>query len=142
MENYLKFWKDKQFSMSAMEWIIPSHEILQIQRSLGAFLAADTNSTESTQDWIDTVRIAAIHPNFLVESSANACFVTVTRQGVRIVNEYTDDVTELGLADMRIILEKWLEFLENGEPIEFSWDTPIPTYIYDESIDAYVPAPE
>jgi hypothetical protein len=111
--------------------------------ALVGFLSYDVTASESCQDWIDTIRIAAIHPTFLVESSANACFIRVTREdGVRIVNEYTDEVTELGLVDMKIILEKWLEFLENGEPIEFSWETPVQKFVFSEEFNSYIPAPE
>ena len=114
----------------------------QEANAIVAFLSSDAHGTETCREWIHTIRLASIHPIFLVESFANACRITVNPQGVRIENIYTDDITELGLADMQIILEKWLEFLENGEPIEFSWETPVKKYIYDESIDAYVPAPE
>ncbi len=110
--------------------------------ALIGFLNYDVTAPESCQDWIDTIRPAAIHPNFLVESSANATFITVTQSGVRIVNEYTDDVTELGLADMKIILERWLEFLENGEPVEFSWETPVRKFVFSEEFNSDIPAPE
>ena len=140
--NTLKYWQDNDTKLDWINFELSELQNLPLSTTIGAFLTADIAGSKSCKNWIDTIYLASVHPNFLVESSANACFITVTQYGVRIVNEYTDDVTELGLADMQIILEKWLEFLENGGPIEFSWETPVKKYIYDESIDAYVPAPE
>ena len=87
------------------------------------FLRGDIQiGKDSCSEWLDRVNRAKEINNYFYDSFGNCCTTTVTHQGVTIENEYTGDIVKnISLDDMQIILEKWLEFIINREPIEFSW---------------------
>ena len=103
-----------------IEIFIPN---LESPNTLYSFLYGDIQFSEaSCKRWIAIVNEAQIDLNYFYDSFGNCCTTTITHQGVTIENEYTKDIAnDIKLDDMKIILEKWLEFVTTREPIEFSW---------------------
>ena len=99
-------------------------------------------SKESCEAWLLTIKVSKMYSRFFAETSTDAFLIELNEVGMRVVNQFTGNGEEIELSNVQIIFEKWLEFLESNKPIEFSWETPVKKYVYDESIDAYVPAPE
>ena len=87
------------------------------------FLRGDIQiGKESCSDWLNHVMKAQQAPDYFYDSFGNCCTTTITHQGVTIDNEYTEYIAkDIKLDDMKIILEKWLEFITTREPIEYSW---------------------
>lgn len=87
------------------------------------FLRGDIQiGRESCSEWLNRVIQAKYDVDYFYDSFGNCCTTTVTHQGVTIENEYTQDIAkDINLDDMKIILEKWLEFIIIRESIEFSW---------------------
>ena len=96
---------------------------LESPRTLYSFLFGDIQfSEDSCKSWIVIINEAKDVHNYFYDSFGNCCTTTVTHQGVTIENEYTGDIVKnISLDDMQIILEKWLEFIRNRKPLEFSW---------------------
>ena len=92
-------------------------------RSISSFLSGDIQTRrENCLDYLGHIFKAKNDVNYFYDSFGNCCTITITHQGVTIENEYTKDIAkDIKLDDMKIILEKWLEFITTRKPIEYSW---------------------
>jgi hypothetical protein len=76
-----------------------------------------------TREYIELINKAKEEKDFVYDfSTGNCCWIIISSGGVDIECEYINEKSEnIKLDDMKIILEKWLDFTETRKPIEFSW---------------------
>ena len=120
MKNYLHFYnhaEDNRVAVASVKmegkWAYAIQDFLRGDIQIGE---------ESCLDWLNRVIEAQKQFDYFYDSFGNCCTTTITHQGATIDNEYTEYIAEdIKLDDMKIILEKWLEFITTRKPIEYSW---------------------
>jgi hypothetical protein len=82
------------------------------------------NSKILCENWILRVKDALYFPDYNYSEIGNACTVSIRHSVFNISNEYIDDSpVHIDLQNMKIILTKWLEFLNQLMPIDFEWES-------------------
>jgi hypothetical protein len=121
MSNHLEFYNHPDDEGAVV--VSVNIDYLDNSYPIQDFIRGDIQiDTKSCLTWIKTITEAENTKDFFYDSFGNCCTATVTFNGVDIENEYTEDkARNIHLADMKLILEKWLDFTKTREPIEFSW---------------------
>jgi hypothetical protein len=90
------------------------------------FLTGDVQTASSCSEWIDRIVEAKSRTDYFYEVFVNCCTATLTHTQINIENEYLDldsSPKEILLDDMKVILEKWLEYLKTSQNVEYSWNS-------------------
>ena len=120
-KNYIHFYNHPDNNRVTVEVVKLSY-ILNNFHSIQSFLGGDIQTRENCLDYLGHIFKAKKDPNYFYDSFGNCCTITITHRGVTIENEYTKEIAkDIKLDDIKIILEKWLEFITTREPIEYSW---------------------
>ena len=81
-------------------------------------------STEAANEEILQIKRAKSENQFSYSSMGNACSVFFSNAGVTIENQFTGDkINDMPHEDMILILNKWIEFISNDAPLNFTWDS-------------------
>jgi hypothetical protein len=88
------------------------------------FLTGDVQTENSCSEWIDRIIEAKNKSDYFYEVFVNCCTATLTHTQINIENEYLDldsPPQAISLDDIKVILEKWLEYLKISQDIKYSW---------------------
>jgi hypothetical protein len=120
--NHIHFYNDPDNEKIAVAAVKLSY--VDNSYPIQEFLSGDIQLRErNCSNWIEKVISAEKDNNFFYDSFGNCCTTTITHDGVTIENEYMHDMaSKIKLSDMKIILEKWMNFIINREEVEFDWE--------------------
>ena len=122
MRNSLRFYNHPQDRCApvAMINLDDKNTAYHIQ----TFLTGDVQTENSCSERIDRISEAKNNPDYFYEIFVNCCTTKITHSQMSIENEYLELDTlpkEMMLDDMQIILEKWREYLQTSQELEYSW---------------------
>jgi hypothetical protein len=121
--NYLKFYHFEGNSIKSEEAEIKL-EYLNKNYSIEVFVSKEIrDDIDRTKEFIELVNRAKKEKGVVYDfSTGNCCWMVIDDNGVNIECEYVNEISEnIKLDDMKIILEKWLDFLEKKTTVEYSW---------------------
>lgn len=75
------------------------------------------------REYLDLIDRAQEDEKFSYDFSAgNSCWIIINKKKVNIECDYINEISEnIEPNDMKIILEKWVEFLESKKKVEYTW---------------------
>jgi hypothetical protein len=78
---------------------------------------------ERAGEYLDLINRAQEDENFFYDfSTGNSCWMIINKKKVNIECDYINEISEnIDLNDMKIILEKWIEFLRSKRKVEYNW---------------------
>ena len=122
MSNSLHFYNHPEYNSSSVAII----ELLDQATSyhFQSFLTGDIQTQESCNSWLNQIFNAKYSQDYSYSSFGNCCTTTVTHEYLKIENEYLelDDISKpVSLENAYIILNKWKDYLETGNDIEYKW---------------------
>jgi hypothetical protein len=88
------------------------------------FLSSEIRENlERAKEYLDLINRAQEDENFFYDfSTGNSCWIIINNKKVNIECDYINETSEnIKLDDMKIILEKWVEFLKIGKKVEYNW---------------------
>jgi hypothetical protein len=90
------------------------------------FLTGDIQTESSCSEWINRIIEAKGRSNYFYEVFVNCCTITLSHTQINIKNKYLDlnsPPKAILLDDIKVILEKWLEYLRTSQDVKYSWQS-------------------
>jgi hypothetical protein len=121
--NYLNFYSyktDKIESKVAEVRLTYLNKYYPVQ----IFLSSEIrDGLERAREYLELINKAQADDKFSYDfSTGNSCWIVISDKKVNIECGYINEISEnIDLNDMKIILEKWVEFLESRKKVEYSW---------------------
>jgi hypothetical protein len=121
--NYLNFYN---YKTDEIESEVAEVRLTYLEKyyPVQIFLSSEIReSIERAREYLDLINRAQEDENFSYDFSAgNSCWIIINKKKVDIECDYINEISEnIELSDMKIIIEKWIEFLKNKKKVEYNW---------------------